>query len=436
MATLKRGSATPYPIKSSMKSNASVYGALCELLPGGVNSPVRSFRALELPPVVAARGVGDLLFDVEGRAYIDFCLSWGALIHGHAHPLLVAAAQEAVAEGSTFGLTTAAEERLARRVASLFPSMERMRFVSSGTEATMSAIRVARGYTGRDTIIKFDGNYHGHSDALLVKPGSGAASLAASRGVPACAIEKTLSLPYNDAEALRAALASHEVAAVIVEPIAANMGVVLPTAAFLEALQETQQWGALLIFDEVVTGFCVGRGGAQRLFDVVPDLTTLGKVVGGGFPAAVFGGRREVMESLAPLGAVYQAGTLSGNPVAMAAGEASLKLLAQEHFYEELAAKSAFLLDPIAQLIDSKGLNVALQREGGFFTLFFGRRRVESFAEAQECSLPAFRRFFAHMLERGVLLSPAPLEANFLCQAHTEAHLLHVREAILDFLGK
>jgi len=386
------------------------YESLCQLIPGGVNSPVRSFKGLGVDPIVAERAAGAFVYDVDGNAYLDYCGSWGPLIHGHAHPEIVAAAQWRVAQGSTFGITSAIEEKLARLVIKHVPSVERIRFVSSGTEATMSVARLARGYTGRDLLVKFTGNYHGHADFFLVQAGSGLIDLtptSSSAGIPEDIIRHTVCLPYNDIETSRKYLLnpenSYRVAAVILEPIAGNMGCVAGTPEFLKMLREvTSSIGALLIFDEVISGFRVGLGGAQALYGIKPDLSCFGKIIGGGFPAAAFGGRKEIMEYLAPLGPVYQAGTLSGNPVAMEAGAKTIELLERKGFYKDLEEKTNLLTKPIQEYLQKHQINACLPQVGSMFTLFFGRRQVRSMEEAKEVDLNQFAHFFRYMLSNGV----------------------------------
>lgn len=413
-----------------------VYEESCRVIPKGVNSPVRSFPDLDETPLVVESGSGDTIVDVDGNRYIDFCHSWGALILGHAHPQIVEATQRRIALGSTFGITTEIEAKLAKKVTEFIPSIEKVRFVSSGTEACMSAIRLARGFTGRDLILKFAGNYHGHADSFLVQAGSGLAG-ASSAGVPEEFVKKTLTVPYNDIEGCRRLFHeySSQLAAVIVEPIAANMGVSLPKPGFLEMLrEESQKIGALLIFDEVITGFRVALGGAQSVYDIKPDLTCLGKIVGGGFPAAAFGGRGEIMDYLAPVGPVYQAGTLSGNPVAMEAGLQTLTLLERPGFYEMLAEKTAAITQPIKEHLASKGLNGCVQECCGLFTLFFGAREVSDLDDCKKLDLDHFRRFFSELFRRGIYLSPSQYEANFISVAHTSDHLAYTRDAIIELL--
>ncbi len=423
----------------SPTSNQYWFNAASATIPGGVNSPARAFRSVGGTPLIAERGEGDLLFDVEGKSYIDYCGSWGALIHGHAHPRIVAAVQKRVAEGSSFGVTTPSEVRLAKKVVDSVPSIEKVRFVSSGTEATMSAVRLARGFTGRDLILKFSGHYHGHADPFLVEAGSGVACLptSSSSGVSAELVKHTLSIPYNDFEAFEAVMRSHgkKIAAVILEPIAANMGLVLPKSGFLEMLRSyTERVGALLIFDEVISGFRVGLGGAQELFNIMPDLTCLGKIVGGGFPAAAFGGAAEIMDHLAPLGSVYQAGTLSGNPVAMAAGLEALEMCSQPGFYESLQSKTSELVDPIQDFIESENIEATVHRAGSLFTLFLGSRSVSSIDDVKKCNPARFASLFQRLLARGIYFSPSQFEANFVSMAHTPNSLEFTKQSLLEAL--
>lgn len=412
------------------------YKSACKFFPGGVNSPVRAFIEMNLPPLVAHSGFGDRLVDIDQNSYIDFCCSWGALIHGHAHPEIVKSVKRQIDLGSSFGLNTESEQKLARLIISSVPSCERIRFVSSGTEATMSAVRLARGFTGRDIIIKFNGHYHGHADSFLVQAGSGASSLASSAGIPKDIIKNTLSLPFNDFELCKRLFEEigDKVAAVILEPIAANMGLVLPKNGFLEMLRyETSRVGALLIFDEVITGFRVALGGAQELYAIYPDLTCFGKIIGGGFPVAAFGGRADVMNCLSPLGSVYQAGTLSGNPVAMEAGVAALTLCKErKDFYSDLEVKTKKLLNHIRNL----GLNICINQAGSLFTIFFGQSYVDNFDDAKKSDKNLFRKFFYNMLERGIYFSPSQYESNFVSAAHDEESINYTASAMVDALSK
>ena len=421
-----------------------IYERLCEVIPGGVNSPVRSCKNMNQPPLVAERAVEDLIYDPDGHSYIDYCGSWGALIHGHSHPQIIEAAQNRMALGSSFGITTQIEEELARHVVTLIESIDKIRFVSSGTEATMSAIRLARGFTKRDLIIKFAGNYHGHADFFLVQAGSGVAGFlpqSSSAGIPEDIVKNTICLPYNDVEACRQVLRDPKnkgrIAAVILEPIAGNMGVVPATQEFIDMLRkETVDAGALLIFDEVMTGFRVGLKGAQGLYGVMPDLTTFGKIIGGGFPAAAFGGRRDIMDCLSPLGHVYQAGTLSGNPVAMEAGLQSLKMLNQKGFYEELSRKTNVLTKPIQDYLNKTQKNACIQQVGSMFTLFFGLKRVNNFEDTKRLDNETFARFFRFLFSKGVYIPPLHVEAWFASTAHTDAHLIKTRDLIIEFLER
>ena len=397
-----------------------------EIIPGGVNSPVRAFRAVGGQPLFIARGEGAYVYDVDGNRYIDYVGSWGPLILGHAHPVVVEAVTRAARDGTSFGAPTEAEVRLAEAVIRAVPSIEMVRFVNSGTEATMSALRVARAYTQRPKILKFAGGYHGHADMLLVAAGSGALTLGVpdSPGVPAEATAQTLVAPYNDLATVRAQFERFpdEIAAVIVEPVAGNMGCVAPQPDFLPGLRElTREFGAVLIFDEVMTGFRVAYGGAQSLYGVTPDLTCLGKIVGGGLPAAAYGGRREVMALVAPSGPVYQAGTLSGNPLAMAAGEAQLRLLQEPGTYETLERRSAALAAGIATAAGVAGVPIYQARVGSMFTTFFTSTPVVDEATAKRSDTQAFGRYFHAMLEGGVYLAPSQFEAGFFSLAHSDA---------------
>ena len=413
-------------------------------IPGGVNSPVRAFKGVGGEPVFFERGEGPYLYDADGRRYIDYVASWGPMILGHAHPEVLRAVQQTAARGLGFGAPTEIEIEMADLLCERVPSMDMVRMVSSGTEATMSAIRLARGFTGRDKIVKFEGCYHGHSDSLLVKAGSGALTLGVptSPGVPVALAEHTITLEYNDLDQVREAFAhvGGQIAAVIVEPVAGNMNCVPPAAGFLEGLREiTAEYGSVLIFDEVMTGFRVGPSGAQGLYGVTPDLTTLGKVVGGGLPVGAFGGRREIMEQIAPLGPVYQAGTLSGNPVAMAAGLATLRGTEAPNFYELLTEKTRRLADGIVERARARGIAMTANTVGGMFGLFFTEaERVENFYQVGQCDLDRFRLFFHEMLERGVYLAPSAYEAGFVSAAHDDAAIdetLAAAEAVFAGMG-
>jgi len=396
--------------------------------PGGVNSPVRAFRAVGGDPFFVDHASGSRITSADGNSYIDYVGSWGPMILGHAHPRVVAAIQKAAEAGTSYGAPTELETRLAKLVQAACPSLERMRFVSSGTEACMSALRVARGFTGRDAILKFEGCYHGHADSLLVKAGSGAMTFGVpdSLGVPADLARHTLTLPYNDLEGVRTVFGARagEIAAVIVEPVAGNMGVIPPRPDFLAGLREiTRRHGALLIFDEVITGFRIAWGGAQEVFGVRPDLACLGKIVGGGLPVGVYGGRADIMEQVAPLGAVYQAGTLSGNPLAMAAGIETLTLLRTPGFYADLEAKGKRLADGIAEAAAGARIPLQSNRVGSMLTGFFTGRPVTDYATAKTADTRRYGAFFRAMLVRGVSLAPSQFEAAFVSAAHTDEEL-------------
>jgi glutamate-1-semialdehyde 2,1-aminomutase len=393
-------------------------------MPGGVNSPVRAFRGVGGSPFFVARGEGARLVDVDGRSYIDYVMSWGPLILGHAPKRVLDALRVALERGTSYGAPTPGEVELAREISAAVPSMELLRLVSSGTEAAMSALRVARGFTGRAKLVKFEGCYHGHADSLLVKAGSGGATLGVpdSLGVPAELARLTLTVPYNDLDAVRTVLAAEgrDVAAVIVEPVAGNMGVVAPAPGFLAGLRElTQRYGALLVFDEVITGFRVAYGGAQARYGVTPDLTILGKVIGGGLPVGAYGGRREVMECVAPLGGVYQAGTLSGNPLAVTAGLETLRALREPGVYEALESRAAALEAGLREAAGRAGVPTTVNRVGSMLTAFFSAGAVTDWASAAQADRGRYGRFFHAMLGRGVYLAPSQFEAAFLSLAHS-----------------
>ena len=415
-------------------TNETMFARAQRVIPGGVNSPVRAFGAVGGTPRFFERAAGAYLWDVEGRRYIDYVGSWGPMVLGHTHPAVVAAVQAAAARALSFGAPTEAETLLAERLCELLPSIERIRLVSSGTEATMTAIRLARGFTGRKIIVKFEGCYHGHADALLVKAGSGALTFGhpSSAGVPEETAAHTLVLSYNDAEALGAAFARQgaQIAAVIVEPVAGNMNLVLPAPGFLQALREhCSRHGALLIFDEVMTGFRVALGGAQAQYDIRPDLTTLGKVIGGGLPLGALGGRRDIMEKLAPLGPVYQAGTLSGNPLAVAAGLATLQLVLQPRLLERIAATATALTEALVAEARKAGVAFSAQSIGSMFGLYFREAPPKSFTEVMQSDRARFNRFFHAMLGQGVYLAPSAYEAGFVSAAHGEAEVAATLEA-------
>ncbi|MFO7272617.1 MAG: glutamate-1-semialdehyde 2,1-aminomutase [Sphaerobacter thermophilus] len=405
-------------------------------MPGGVNSPVRAFRAVGGTPPFIERGQGSRLTDVDGNVYIDYVCSWGPLIAGHAHPAVTARLHEAVDRGTSYGAPTEAETELARLVVEMVPSIEMVRFVNSGTEATMSALRLARGATGRDKIVKFAGCYHGHADALLSTAGSGVLTLGipSGPGVTAGTAADTISLPFNDLDAVRAVFAESgdQIAAVIVEPVAGNMGVIPPAEGFLEGLREiTREHGALLIFDEVITGFRVAPGGAQERYGVLPDLTCLGKIIGGGLPVGAYGGRRDLMEQMAPLGPVYQAGTLSGNPLAMAAGIATLELLREPGTYERLEALGAQLAEEMTRAAEAAGVPLTVNRVGSMLTGFFTEGPVTDYASATAADTTRYARFHQAMLARGVYLAPSQFEAAFVSLAHTAEDLEQTAEAAM-----
>ena len=395
---------------------------------GGVNSPVRAFRAVGGTPVFFSRAHGPFLYDAEGREYIDYVGSWGPMIAGHANPDVLDAVREAISHGLSFGAPTAIETDMAEYVRELFPSMERLRFCSSGTEATMSAIRLARGFTGRDTIVKFEGCYHGHSDSLLVKAGSGALTFGvpSSPGVPADLAKHTLNLPFNDLQAAEQLFQTHgeQLACVIIEPITGNMNMVLPEPGFLEGLRALcDRAGVVLIFDEVMTGFRVAPGGAQGLYGIQPDLTCLGKIIGGGMPVGAFGGRQAIMDQLAPLGPVYQAGTLSGNPVAMAAGIATLTVLSRPGFFDQLSATTTAFVEGILEAARDAGIPMAGVSQGGMFGLFFHPGPVHCLTDVMAANEAHFKAFFHGMLAEGVYLAPSLYEAGFVSSTHGPAEL-------------
>lgn len=399
-----------------------------QYIPGGVNSPVRAFKSVGGEPVFFQRGEGAYFWDADGKSYIDYVGSWGPLILGHAHPEVVKAVQNAAQNGLTFGAPTEAELEIAQLICQLIPSIEQVRLVSSGTEAGMSVIRLARGFTGRSKIIKFEGCYHGHDDSLLVKAGSGALTFGnpSSAGVPAETAGHTIVLDYNDISGIEAAFNQwgKEIAAVIVEPVAGNMNLIAPQPDFLAKLRELcTQNGSVLIFDEVMTGFRVGLGCAQGLYQIKPDLTALGKVIGGGMPMAAFGGRRDIMQCLAPLGPVYQAGTLSGNPVAVAAGLATLKLIQAPGFYDKLSSRTQQLVEGITTKAKNHRIDFCAQSIGGMFGLYFSKNIPASFAEVMQCDKSAFNRFFHAMLEEGIYFAPSAFEAGFVSSAHGDNEL-------------
>ena len=410
----------------SRSKSRALFEKAGELIPGGVNSPVRAFRSVGGDPLFIARGEGAHLIDADGNRYLDYVCSWGPLLLGHRHPAVLAALHRALERGTSFGASTEQEVEFAERLRGAMPSLERVRLVNSGTEAAMSAVRLARGFTGRDLIVKFEGCYHGHVDSLLVKAGSGVATLGLpdSAGVPAAFSATTIALPFNSPEAVEEAFQRHgeKIAAVIVEPVVGNMGCVAPLPGFLPLLRRlSEQHGSLLIFDEVITGFRLGRGGAQEQFGIRPDLTTLGKVIGGGLPLAAYGGRREVMNRLAPLGPVYQAGTLSGNPLAVAAGLAMLLAIEEQtDLYEQLDRRAARLCQGVEEAAAARGRPLTVNRHGSLFTIFFQSGPVTDYTSARRSDTQAYATFFRCLLERGVYLPPSQFEAAFLSAAHTE----------------
>ncbi|HEC12489.1 MAG TPA: glutamate-1-semialdehyde-2,1-aminomutase [Acidiferrobacteraceae bacterium] len=420
-----------------------LFAAAQKVIPGGVDSPVRAFKGVGGTPVFISRAQGAYLWDADGKQYVDYVGSWGPMILGHAHPEVLAAVSQAIQNGLSFGAPTEIETQMAETVCNLMPSIKKVRMVSSGTEATMSAIRLARGYTGRDKIIKFEGCYHGHADALLVKAGSGALTLGVptSPGVPAVVAEHTVTLEYNNLNQVKQVMdeIGDQIACIIVEPVAGNMNCIAPEAGFLSGLRECcNTSGSALIFDEVMTGFRVGLGGAQGLYGVTPDLTTLGKVIGGGMPVGAFGGRANIMDHIAPDGPVYQAGTLSGNPIAMAAGLATLKQISSPGFFEALGNKTQTLVDGLTQRAQAANIPLTTQRIGGMFGLFFtDADQVSGFSQVMACDVERFKTFFHGMLAAGVYLAPSAFEAGFMSAAHSEADIqatLDAAEAVLKTL--
>ncbi len=395
------------------------------LMPGGVNSPVRAFKSVNRNPVYIDHGKGAKIYDIDGNEYIDYVGSWGPLIVGHAHPEVLTFVQETLAKGTSFGTPTYLENEIAKLIIELVPSIEMIRMVNSGTEATMSAIRLARGYTGRNKILKFEGSYHGHSDSLLIKAGSGVATLGLpdSPGVPEGTASQTITVPYNDLEGVRLAFErfGEDIAAIIIEPVAGNMGVVPPKEGFLQGLREiTKRYGTLLIFDEVMSGFRVGLHSAQGLYGVIPDITTLGKVIGGGMPVGAYGGKKEIMEHIAPVGTIYQAGTLSGNPVAMASGIATLRLLKQPGVYEELERKSKLLADGLAKNAEETGIPYRINRVGSKIGFFFTGEEVVNYETALTSNLEHFKQVHGYLLDHGIYIAPSPFEALFMSTVHTD----------------
>ena len=406
-------------------NSKQLFEEACELIPGGVNSPVRAFKAVGDHPVFIERGEGAYLYDVDGNKYVDYICSWGPLLLGHQPEAVSKAVMTALTKGSTYGAPTGIEVEMAKKIVDAVPSVEMVRMVSSGTEATMSALRLARGYTGRNKIVKFEGCYHGHADHLLIKAGSGALTFGvpSSPGVPESIASETLTAQYNDIDSVKALFAQYpgQIAAVIVEPIAGNMGLVLPKEGFLEGLREvTAEHGALLIFDEVISGFRASFGGAQKVYNIMPDLTCMGKIIGGGLPVGAYGGKKEIMMHVAPVGPVYQAGTLSGNPLAMAAGMAILDELAKPGVYEAIEAKTKKLVDGLRQAADQAGVKVSINHCASLFTIFFTETPVDSYAAAMTSNTEQFKVFFQSMLDQGYYLPPSQFECWFVSQAHSD----------------
>ena len=413
-----------------LEKSAKLFAEAQQYIPGGVNSPARAFKAVEMDPPFVIRGNGSKLYDEDGNEYIDYVQSFGPLILGHRHPKVIAALQECLEIGTSFGAPTALETEMAKLVVDMVPSVEMVRMVNSGTEATMSALRVARGYTQRDKIVKFAGNYHGHADHLLIKAGSGALTLGVptSPGVPQSIAQNTITAPYNDLETLKEIFAAEgdSIAAVIMEPVAGNMGCVPPQPGFLEGVRKlTKEYGSLLIFDEVMTGFRVSLGGAQQYYNVDPDLTCLGKVIGGGLPVGAYGGKREIMEQVAPVGPVYQAGTLSGNPLAMTAGLATLKALKEPGVFEEIEQKAAKLCEGLKAAAEEEGIAVKTTRVGSMFGLFFSDQDIIDFDSVDSCDLGKFTKYFNTMLQEGIYFAPSQFEAGFMSLAHTDKDIEH-----------
>lgn len=421
--------------------SSQLWNKMKTMIPGGVSSPIRSCMTMGVDPIIVDRGEGAYIYDIDDNKFIDFCMSWGALFHGHANPLILEEASSAMMKGTTFGITSPYEENLASTILKMMPMLDMVRFVSTGTEATMSATRLARAYTGKKTVLKCEGHYHGHADQFLVKAGSGVLHLpqSSSSGIPEEFVAHTKTIGFNDVEGLERFLyqsnGGEELAALIIEPIAANMGVIPMTRQFMDCIETARkQFGFLLIFDEVITGFRLGVQGASRMYKTRPDLITLGKIIGGGFPAAAFGGKKEIMSLLAPIGSVYQAGTLSGNPVAMAAGKKALSMISEDQkVYQEIKKKSLHFVKPIAQYIRDKKIQASIQSVGTMWTLFFGATKVEKSSDVAKLDNALFRQYFIWMLDAGIYIPPLHNEAWFLSTAHSEKDLKMAKDATLAF---
>jgi len=426
---------------SKRKTMGTLYQEALRYIPGGVNSPARAFKAVGGDPLFIEKGQGSRIYDVDGSEYLDYVLSWGPLILGHTHPQVIEEIKEVLEKGTSFGAPTTRETELAKLIVKAVPGMEKIRLVNSGTEATMSAIRLARGYTGRDKIVKFEGCYHGHVDYLLVKAGSGATTLGCpdSAGVPQDFAKNTILAPYNDIRVAEKILKENhrEIAGVILEPVAGNMGVVLPEEGFLQKLREiTKEYGIILIFDEVITGFRVSYGGAQQYFRVIPDLTCLGKIIGGGLPVGAYGGKKEIMDYLSPLGPVYQAGTLSGNPIAVAAGIQTLKILSQVRIYERLEERTRNLVERLRENARKLRVDIHINQIGSMFTLFFSSHKVYHYQSAKGSDEKKFAQYFQGMLRRGIYLPCSQFETNFLSLAHTDQDIEKTARANYETLGR
>ncbi|MGD2169678.1 MAG: glutamate-1-semialdehyde 2,1-aminomutase [Chlamydiota bacterium] len=427
-------------MQSKVRSSCEIiYQNACQVIPGGVNSPVRNFSDVEVPPLIVDKAIGDTIYDADSNAYIDYCTSWGGLILGHSPDPVVKALEKQLKQGTSFGISTSYEYEIAKKIVELVPSVEKVRFVSTGTEATMTAIRLARGYTKKPLIIKFQGNYHGHHDALLVQSGSSVSYLnpeATSEGVLPSSIQSTITLPYNDQKALDEFFASEkkdDVAAVIIEPIAGNMGLIPAKHAFLQALKEySKKNDFLLVFDEVISGFRVGLEGAQGYYGVHPDLTCFGKIVGGGLPAALIGGKAEVMDLLAPSGKVFQAGTLSGNPLAMRAGLATLQVLERDGIYEELEDKTRVITDPIRE--ELKNTPHSIHSVGSMFSIFWNVKNPQNKTDLAHLDMDIFKKYFQFLLKKGIYIPQSPFETSFVSLAHSKENLQYTRDVILDFI--